>query len=167
MFKYYKLTKVLYPEILIKRRNYFDYYNITLGDLMRRERDTKFKSTTDIWLELRLCNPYVLTNKNGFCVWYSKACFRLCHVPPRCFGTKLYKALDIFCMETDFEFFLVKKYHFKGNGSFEQKDYSWLCDKVFTACQTAPDSERLWNYYQFFYCINFTWSLGLRSLCEE
>jgi len=52
--------------------------------------------------------------------------------------------------------FLVKKYHFKGNGSFEQKDYSWPCDKVFTACQTAPDSERLWNYYQFFYFINFT-----------
>lgn len=105
MFKYYKLTKVLYPEILIKRRNCFDYYNITLGDLMRRERDTKFKSTTDIWLELRLCNPYVLTIKNGFCVWYSKACFRLCHVPPRYVGTKLYKELDIFCMETDFEFF--------------------------------------------------------------
>ena len=105
MFKYYKLTKVLYPEILIKRRNCFDYYNITLGDLMRRERDTKFKSITDIWLELRLCNPYVLTIKNGFCVWYSKACFRLCHVPPRYVGTKLYKELDIFCMETDFEFF--------------------------------------------------------------
>ena len=105
MFKYNKLTKVLYPEILIKRRNCFDYYNITLGDLMRRERDTKFKSTTDIWLELRLCNPYVLTIKNGFCVWYSKACFRLCHVPPRYVGTKLYKELDIFCMETDFEFF--------------------------------------------------------------
>ena len=108
MFKYYKLTKVLYPEILIKRRNCFDYYNITLGDLMRRERDTKFKSTTDIWLELRLCNPYVLTIKNGLCVWYSKACFRLCHVPPRYVGTKLYKELDIFCMETDFEFFWSK-----------------------------------------------------------
>ena len=28
--------------------------------------------------------------------------------PPRCLGTKLYKVLDIFCMETDFEFFWSK-----------------------------------------------------------
>jgi len=48
---------------------------------MRRERDTKFKSITDILLELRLSNPYIIAIENGFCVWYSKACLRLCHAP--------------------------------------------------------------------------------------
>lgn len=80
MFKYQKPTKVLCPEILIKRRKCFDYYNITLGDLMRRERDTKFKSITDIGLELRLSNPYIIAIENGFGVRYFKACFRLCSV---------------------------------------------------------------------------------------
>jgi hypothetical protein len=36
----------------------------------------------------------------------------------RYLGTKLYKALDIFCMETESDFF-GKKHHFIGNGSFE------------------------------------------------
>jgi len=69
----------LCPEIFIKRRKCFDYFNITLGDLIRRERDTTFKSITDIGLELRLSNPYIIAIENGFCVRYSKTCFRLCY----------------------------------------------------------------------------------------
>lgn len=47
---------------------------------MRRERDTKFKSITDVGLELRLSNPYIIAIENGFGVRYFKACFRLCSV---------------------------------------------------------------------------------------
>ena len=82
----------------------FDDFEVTLGDIMRGERATLGKSITDVRLELRLSNKYILAIESG-----DVSAFRCLKFVPgyvrsyaHYLGLNPDQAFATFCVETGF-----------------------------------------------------------------
>ena len=110
-YKSPKKSRQLNTKSLNYKLNFFDDFDVTLGDIMRGERATQGISVTDVRLELRLRKSHIIAIEAGDLSAFNSKIFipNYVKVYAAYLGMDPSMTFEIFCWETGFQFQAVTR----------------------------------------------------------